>query len=381
MRIGIIRRRYTLYGGAETFLRRFMTELIKRGHSIDAFSTFWEETEGVKVHTVKASGPSFLRPLIFAWKVRREVERVAPEVVVSLERTFSQDIYRAGDGCHREWLIQRFKTVAWLKRILIRLNPLHAVLLYIERRMFTDNRLRMVVANSERGKREIIRHYGLPEEKLCVIYNGINASEILRIDRIAARKRIRAECGIPETDVVLLFVGSGYERKGLKYLIRALAVLKNAAPELKLLVIGKGRTSWYEQEAARLGVSESIVFKGPVSGALEYYPASDIFVLPSIYEPFSNACLEALASGLPVVTSAANGAAEILTEPLNGAVVADPTDHEDIARKVSIFLDQEKRLSAFKSARDEAGRHTIEENVEEFLSLVSNIQKRTDGCA
>jgi UDP-glucose:(heptosyl)LPS alpha-1,3-glucosyltransferase len=351
-----------------------MDELIRRGHTIEAFSSEWEETEGVRVHRVKASGPSFLRPLLFALRVRNEVERARPDVVISLERTFSQDIYRAGDGCHKEWLLRRLKTASPIKRLFIRLNPLHMVLLYIERRMFADKRLKTVVANSERGKEEIIRHYGLPEDSLCVIYNGINASEVTRVDAVQTRKRIRAECGISEGTVVLLFVGSGFERKGLKYLIRALAVLKKSDPDIRLLVVGKGRTAGYVKEAERLGVSGNVVFKGPVKGALDYYPASDVFVLPSIYEPFSNACLEALASGLPVVTSAINGASEVLTEGVNGASVKDPADHEEIAGKISIFLDAQKRSEAAPSAKAEAEKHTIEGNVNEFLRLMESIR-------
>lgn len=369
MRIGIIRMRYTPYGGAETFLKRFMAELVNRGHSIDLFSTGWEEMSGIVLHRIKTFGPSFLRPLVFASNVEKAVSEVNPQVVVSLERTYSQDIYRAGDGVHREWLQRRIKTVPWHKGILISLNPLHKVLLYLEKRLFSSGRLKKVVANSRRVKEEIMRHYGLPEEKICVIYNGINFHDLERIDRASERKRTRESLGISGNDTVLLFVGSGFERKGLIYLIRALGILKEADNSVKLLVVGRGKEGRYRTE----GLGDRVIFTGAVKDTSMFYAAADIFCLPSIYEPFSNACLEAMAFGLPVVTSRANGASEILTEPANGAVIEDPCNPAEIAGKIKLFLDPEKRSEAGRNARLTAMEYPIERNVSEFLKLLEGV--------
>lgn len=362
--------RYTPYGGAEVFLSRFLTELLKQGHTIEVFSTAWEERKGVIVHKVRTFGPSFLRPLIFASKVHKAVDMENLDCVLSLERTYCQDIYRAGDGCHREWLIRRGNTVSWFKRFLISLNPLHAVLLYLEKRLFSSKRLNTVVANSNSVKRDIIRHYGFPEDRICVIYNGIEPSTFERRDK-GDRATVREGMGITEDTTLLLFVGSGFERKGLIYAIRALSILKDKG-DIRLLVIGRGNTSKYLREARRLRVEDRVIFKGPVKGALEFYPAGDIFVLPSIYEPFSNACLEAMAAGLPVVTSRVNGASEILTDGVNGAILEDPTDHFEIAGKIAQFLDKEKRKKACELARREAVKYPIERTVTEFLKLIES---------
>jgi UDP-glucose:(heptosyl)LPS alpha-1,3-glucosyltransferase len=145
MRIGLIRMRHTPFGGAETFMGRFMKELLKRGHTLDVFSREWEwerEEDGVLVHRIKTFGPSFLKPLVFAWRAKKEVERAAPDIVVSLERTFCQDVYRAGDGVHREWLERRRAAGSFARRFLMRLNPLHPVLLYLERRLLPTRGLK-----------------------------------------------------------------------------------------------------------------------------------------------------------------------------------------------------------------------------------------------
>ncbi len=369
MRIGLIRRHYTPYGGAEVFLHRFITELLKRGHTLEVFSTNWEEREGVKVHKIKSWGPSFLKPLIFALNARSAVDKIRPDVVLSLERTFCQDIYRAGDGCHREWLIRRGETVSWFKRLLNSLSPKHLVLLYLEKKLFNSKRLKMVVANSKRVKDEIIWHYGLPGEKIFVIYNGVESYSFNQEEKKEKRRSIRESLGLRDETPLLLFVGSGFERKGLKYLIRALSVLKEKA-DVRLLVIGKGNTVKYVREAGDLGVRERIFFKGPLKDAWSYYSAGDIFILPSIYEPFSNACLEAMAAGLPVVTSRVNGVSEVLTDGVNSAILEDPTDPNEMAGKIMPFLDEEKRKEAGRSARIEASKYSIERNVTEFLDLL-----------
>ncbi len=370
MRIGIIRGRYNPYGGAEVFLTRFIDELINKGHEVVVFANEWPESNGVTLKRINPKGPSFLRPLCFANNVKKAVEQETLDSVISFERTFSQDIYRAGDGCHREWLTRRMRAVGPLKSVLLTLNPKHRVLLYLEKKLFTDPRLKKVVANSKRGKEEITRLYGLRPEDICVIYNGIEVSKLKTINIEAERKKLRKKLKISPEAPVLLFVGSGFERKGLLYLIQALALLPE---ETVLVVIGKGGTGPYKKEAQRLGISRQVIFLGPVKGATGYHPVADVFVLPSIYEPFSNACLEAMASGLPVVTSRVGGISEMIEEGLSGGIAEDPTDPGELASCIRPFLAREKAEAAGRLAQKEALTHTMRGNVEDFLRLLDKI--------
>ena len=394
MDIGIIRMRYNPYGGAEVFLSRFIDELLKRGHTCHVFAREWDDGKsgvrsqesGVKnqtpkliFHKVKTFGPSFLRILTFAINSYFAVRKANLDVVISFDRTLYQDIYRAGDGCHREWLIQRNKSGARsqesgvrraIKKIITFLNPLHLTILYLEKRLFKSKRLKFVVANSRRGKDEIIKHYGLPEEKICVIYNGINIAAFADSDGDKLRGVYREKLNI-KNETALLFVGSGFERKGLKFFIEAVGILKREGHNnLKIVVVGKGRIKKYQTIADRCGIGEDIKFMGPVKDINAYYSASDIFVLPSIYEPFSNACLEAMASGVPVVTSKINGVSEILTDGRDGMIVDEPSNSEELALKIKPLLNSGIRLSAGRMARKTAENYTIEKNVEDFLMLI-----------
>lgn len=371
MRIGLIRMKYSPYGGAEIFLERFINELKRRGHEIDVFSSDWPEAEGIRVHRIRTGGPRFLRPLIFAAGAARAVDKAQCDCVISLERTYCQDIYRAGDGCHREWLARKRAMASAPKRALISMNPLHAALLYLEARLFSSPRLKRVVANSRMVRDDIIRHYGLPKKRICVIYNGFDAPPP-STDGAGTRAGIRSRLGISEETVLLLFVGSGFERKGLIHAIRSLGLLRDKG-DVRLLVIGKGATSGYSAEAKRLGVGDRVIFMGPVNGVFEYYGAADVFVLPTLYEPFSNACLEAMAAGLPVITSRANGVSEILTGAGYRASIDEAADTHGLASAIETLLDKDARAKASKAVREIASGFTIGRNVTEFLKLIEEV--------
>jgi UDP-glucose:(heptosyl)LPS alpha-1,3-glucosyltransferase len=253
-------------------------------------------------------------------------------------------------------------------------------MLALEKRLFASPKLKMVVANSQMVKDDIIRHYGLPEKKICVIYNGISgalALEGAEFDK--ARRHVRNALKTGDDETLILFVGSGFERKGLLYLIRAIAILCSGGKAVKLLVVGKGNIRRYINEARRLGIAERVIFNGPTTDVRQFYAGADIFCLPSIYEPFSNACLEAFAHGLAVITTSANGASEIINAGVDGAVVDDPSDHKALAGAIGQFLEPAKREKAAKSAKNTALKYPIEDTVSGFLKLIGEIRKKKDG--
>ncbi|MBI5328265.1 MAG: glycosyltransferase family 4 protein [Deltaproteobacteria bacterium] len=411
MNIGLIRMRYTPYGGAEVFLSRFIDELIKKGHTCHVFAAEWGHDDSrFKIqdskrvfHKIKTFGPSFLRLLSFAINSCFAVRKANLDIILGFDRTLEQDIYRAGDGCHREWLIQRIlaearsrkqevgkQNILPLKKLITYINPLHLTILFLEKRLFKSKKLKFVVANSKRGKDEIIRHYNLPEEKICVIYNGIDIKAFNLDDRDNLRSVYREKLGMRD-EIIFLFVGSGFERKGLRFLIEAIGVLKKESrvgyahqeihrqnggqsPPCKLVVVGKGNITKYQTIADNCGMGMDVQFVGPASDVKGYYCAADVFVLPSVYEPFSNACLEAMASELPVVTSRINGVSEILTSGKDGMIVDDPSNPEEIAEKIEPLLHEETRLAIGKAARKTVENYTIEKNVNEFLRFIEGMK-------
>ena len=139
-----------------------------------------------------------------------------------------------------------------------------------------------------------------------------------------AAAALRQRLGAPENGAVILFVGSGFERKGLTYLLQAFGSLRDKTSQL--WVVGKGHIAVYRRAAERLGVADRVRFWGPVTETAPFYQAATVLALPTLYDPCSNVVLEALACGTPAVTTAANGAAEFITPGENGALVPRPDD-------------------------------------------------------
>jgi UDP-glucose:(heptosyl)LPS alpha-1,3-glucosyltransferase len=204
-------------------------------------------------------------------------------------------------------------------------------MLWIEGKIFKEGNYRAIIANSKRGKEEIVKHYGVPPEKIKVIYTPVDMARFSMDHPPERGNRVRDSLGIPDKSRVLLFVGSGFRRKGLKGVIEALPMV---GENTHLIVIGKDRIAPYRSLARRAGKERYVHFTGPLSSVESYYSAADLFVFPTIYEPFSNVCLEAIASGLPLVTSRINGASEVVREGKNGYVIENPVDPSEIAGKI-----------------------------------------------
>jgi UDP-glucose:(heptosyl)LPS alpha-1,3-glucosyltransferase len=201
--------------------------------------------------------------------------------------------------------------------------------LYLERRIFTLRSARHIVAISARGKSEIEALYATPSDRVTVVYNGVDLARFQPDNRKKWRDEMRTALGLPAETWLIAFVGSGFERKGLGPLLEAVASLGDS--RVRVIVVGKGRTEAYRETTARLGVAEAVTWIAPRPDVERVYAAADVVALPARYEPFGNVHLEALASGVPVLTSATTGGAEVVRDGVNGAVVAAPTP-EAIAR-------------------------------------------------
>ncbi|MGH7412009.1 MAG: glycosyltransferase family 4 protein [Candidatus Methylomirabilis sp.] len=387
MKIALVRQRYRVGGGAERSLEVLMGELVSRGHEVCLFANRWDapKIDGVTFHRVPViGGLSFLRVLSFAAFSSFQVRRMDFDIVHSFDRTLCQHIYRAGDGCHREWLIQRHRAVPW-RRAFDAMNPLHRSILFLERRIFAPGRGR-VIANCKKVKEQIVRHYGMPDSFISVIYNGVDLDRFHPQDRDRLRLPVREALGFSRDDMILLLVGSGFERKGVRYLIQgaaeALARMARKVP-LRLLVAGKGNPQAYLALAERLGMEGRLSFIGVWPRIEELYAVSDVFVLPTIYDPFANACLEAMACGLPVITTASNGVSELIVDGYNGFILSDPTDHQGLAARILDLADQDRRSSMGLEARKVAEHFPMGRHVQGILTLYRQVvaERRDTPCS
>jgi UDP-glucose:(heptosyl)LPS alpha-1,3-glucosyltransferase len=376
MKIALVRQKYTDFGGAERYTAALAEHLLDAGHEVHAFANEWKgrkERTGngrIAFHRVPMiKGLSVLEALSFAIKSRSMLKKERFDIIHSFERTIYQDVYRAGDGCHREWLQQRIKIDPPYKYFVNKINPLHLLLLWIEGHIFKEGNYRMIVANSVRGKDEIIKHYGVPPEKIQVVYNAVDTDRFNRPDANEIRRQVRKSLGTSLDDRVLIYVGSGFKRKGVAAAIASLAKLHS---DTHLVVIGKDRIPPYQTIAKKNAVESRVHFVGPIVDVERYYWAGDLFLFPTVYEPFSNVCLEAMASGLPVVTSRMNGASEVIQEGKNGYVVENPTDPSEIAEKVGLGLALDS-LSVEARNRELLNNFTWEEQLRKITDIYAAV--------
>ena len=366
MKLALICRPLRFDGGVETATAGLMGELGRRGHAIDLLTTSdQQEWPGVTVRRLPVvRQPSVARLLSFALAARRAVLDAGYDIVQSHELGLHQDIYRAGEGVHRAYLAamgQRWAT--W--------NPHHRLVCALETRIFRLRSARHVVAISRMGKAEIERLYATPPERVSLVYNGVDLGRFHPQHRAGVGRAARDALGLAGGAWIILFVGSGFARKGLRPLIQAVAQVGESS--WRLVVAGRGDTQPYRELAGRLGLRDQVTWAGPCPDVERLYAAADVVALPALYEPFGNVHLEALAAGGPVLTSARAGGSELIIPGQNGWVVPVPSS-EAIAEGLRALRESDAGLMA-EAARASAEPYTYAAQADRFEALYGALKR------
>jgi UDP-glucose:(heptosyl)LPS alpha-1,3-glucosyltransferase len=349
-------------GGVEAAAFGLATELGRRAVDLTVLCRESVADAPAAVHVERLGGPTFwqpLRVLEFSRRTARAVAQGKFDVVQSFSRTRHQTVYRAGGGSHAAYMERVYPRPG-----LRRLSPRHALLLSIERAVFADPR-QTVLCNSRFVADEIARRHGVPPARLEVIYNGVDLERFhpgLREDAVI---RLRAELGLEGP--IALFAGNGFARKGLD---RAIAGLARAGVKADLLVAGAGDAAAFRAQAESLGVGPRVRFLGLRADLPSLCAAADLFVLPTRYDPFSNACLEAMAAGVPVATTLDNGAAELIEPGASGFLCAD-----DFSPALRALDDPARLREMGAAARATAERFTWSAHADAVLALWERLRR------
>jgi len=370
VQLALVRQRYNAYGGAERFIERAIDALEAQGVSVTLLAREWVGDPGRVVRCDPFHAGRLWRDWSFARAVCAELGRRSFDLVQSHERIACCDVYRAGDGVHAQWLDNRRAALGAAGRLGIALNLYHRYVLAAERRLFASPRLRAVICNSRMVKKEIQSRFGLAEAKLPVIYNGVDLEHFHPRLREAHRASVRAELGIPGEAMTYVFVGSGFERKGV---FRLLPAFRGGADGgAHLVVVGEDRAERRAQAlSAALGLGGRVHFLGGRKDVRPWYGAADAFVLPTLYDPFPNAALEAMACGLPVVVTVQCGAAELVRAGENG-FVCDALDQGSLARALA-RVDATRARDMGARARETAAGLGLDAMARELVALYRNL--------
>jgi len=350
MRLAIIRQRYTPTGGAERLFESALEALLERNVAISLYTRSWPQTKLQLIEPVVCN-PWFVGALWRDWGFARAVGRVIgsakANLVESHERLLCCDVYRAQDGVHAVWLAERRKGASALGRLRLALSPYNWYVTRVERKLYASPWLQTVICNSNMVKEEIRDRFHLPESKLAVIYNAVD-SDFFHPQLRTARSGFLARHGIDANATVFLLAGAGYEHSGAGAAIEALAELP---PPAHLVIAGRGRHAERYRELARsLGVGTRVTIAPVESDLRSCYGAADVFVLPTLYDPAPESTLQAMACGLPVVTSTKSGAAELLLKH-DAGLVCPAGDVAGLAAQMRALLDPDTRSRLGANAR------------------------------
>ena len=351
MKIGFVRRGHSATGGAEAYLMRVASALRELGQETSLITTAdWPAERWSDGEIQRIPGKS-LEEFSRAFRDLK----TGCDVHFSLERVPGCEVFRAGDGVHAAWLQRRDGFDPLWKRLTRWTNRKHSQILRLEREVFDPANTKAVIANSKMVREEILARFSFSSDRVHVIYNGITS-----ISSSPTRAEARRIWDIPEIMFCPLFLGTGWERKGLATAIRAADCLE----ETTLLVAGRGVADRYRGTNVR--------FLGPVKDIASLFAASDILVLPTWYDPFSNACLEALAAGLPVITTDANGFSEIIERGVHGDITA-PGDVHAIAELLDSWRIPGRCAEAREACLRLASEFSIEKNATETLRVLQGV--------
>jgi len=367
LRIAFVRRGYARSGGAEAYLKRLADGVVKAGHEVQLLATNEWPEEQWPFGSIKRLGATTV--IGFADELEQVRPQLQCDVLFSLERVWSCDVYRAGDGVHRAWLARRRKFEIPLKQFVRGTSRKHRDLLQLEESLFEKRKAEWVIATSQMVVNEITDFYHYSPDNIDVVRNGIPLDKF-RFDP-GLRERSRAELKLKQDQIALLFAGSGWERKGLLFAIEAMALCKN--PKMRLLVAGRGEAGRYKTTRLRFWRENPVQFLGEVLDLMPVYAAADIFILPTIYDPFSNACLEALASGLPVITTRSNGFSEILQDRVHGSIVENSSNLLGLRDAIRYWLDPSRRDAARLANIERASKFDISKNVLQTLEVLTRV--------
>lgn len=372
MNLAVIRKECTFRkGGAERYAANLCRALAQRGHKVWVLAEHCDPDlhpgiihVPVRVNRTTSSS----RNTSFHQNSQEALTRLQPDAVLALSRTYPSDAFRVSDPLHEFWMRIRYPNP--VNRFLQKLNSRHRTLLDLERAILDPANTRSIITNSELSKKIITETSAYPPERIHVVYNGVDHDQF------------SPGSGVPrdEDAIRLLFVGQDFKRKGLGPLLQALALVKRSGVHCRLRVIGRDRVAPFKKLAKQLGIDDIIGFGGATQAIEEAYRRADLLVFPTLYDPFANVCLEALACGLPVLTTSTNGSSEVISEGEDGYVVDGQADGlpDRLAEKVMrhFKLGPEARRKMKEAAVQKASKFTVEGNARAVVAVLEEARTR-----
>jgi UDP-glucose:(heptosyl)LPS alpha-1,3-glucosyltransferase len=372
MKIAFVVHDYHQSGGHS----RYVTELARRfssEHEVHVFANGIHESGATKIkfHRVPAWRLSALTTIFtFLLPATEQVNGSFDIVHAQGLCSLRSDVVTA-HICNRAWFEARRKNDGDMP---LKEHLFDRLVSPLEKRLYKSAENNLVIAISEKTNRELARHYGRATQT-TVIHHGVDINQFNPANRALYRKDVLSRSGLSDDDFVFLFVGD--LRKGAIAAISAMGKLEGAKLEgakLKLVLVSRTQPSRYRQCAEELGVGDRVIFCPPTDSIEQYYGAADAFVFPTPYDAFGMVISEAMAAGLPVITSREAGAAELITHQRNGLLLDSPADAGEIAECMKrLIADSEFCKTLGRSAREKMQSCTWDKVAEQTMEVYRQV--------
>ena len=374
-------------GGAETYVHRFAQALLAAGHEVHLIACgFGSTPAGVFTHHVMRRGIArWQQEFRFARAAARAARRSNLDVTVAVGRTLGADVLQPHGGTLRgsrrqNLLLLRSPALKTLKGTFDWFNPRVRTQLWIEDEQYAANPPPEVIAISRMVRRDIQEFHKVPEERLHLVYNGIDLTQFNPEACAARREEARKVLGLTPAETCFLIVAHNFKLKGVRELIEAASRLERTKP-WRVVVIGRANPQPYHAMAERMGCGDRFLFPGATTDILPAYGAADVYVQPTWYDPCSLVVLEALACGRPVVTTRFNGAGELMEDGREGFVLDSPLQADLLTDAMRRLLDPALRERMGTAAHETAKQYPIERNFREMMAVFEKAAERKKESA
>ncbi|VTS00479.1 glycosyltransferase family 4 protein [Tuwongella immobilis] len=371
-------------GGCETYIADLSRRLARDGHRVHLYACRWDASAlptTMHYHRLHVKrGLRFLRPWRFAQACEDALAQADHDVTIGFDKTWGQDVLYPQGGLHaasQAYNRRKFPNAAtrWLADLGKLLSPAPWSFARLERKQYLGPNRPKIVVNSRMVQRHFEEFLEIPADSIHVLPSAIDPGRFEPMNRLVLRNQERSDWGVEPSETVGLFVAMNYRLKGLAPLLHSVAKMERGVP-FRLAVVGHPKTGRYEQLAAKLGISDRVKFLGFRADPKSAYFGADFLVHPTFYDPCSLVVLEALACGLPVVTTAFNGASELMHPGEDGFVVETPHDHAGIAQAMTRLCDPSFRAAAASKARQTGQSWTFEQHYQGLLRMFQDVAVR-----
>jgi UDP-glucose:(heptosyl)LPS alpha-1,3-glucosyltransferase len=375
-------------GGAESYAVSLAQSLVREGWEVHLFGESWDgEPEGATFHrmSIPRWWPGWAKILRFALEHRRLTVSRSFDVVMGFGNTIHMNVYQSHGGVHwcstmRKLYAEPNALLRLVTKLTVMLSLKHWTRHWIESASFRMTPRPRIIAISKMIKDDMVRSYGIDGRHVELVYNGVDTDRFNPKLRERFRGPFRQALGIGSEEVVFLFAAYELRKKGIIPLVEAAGILKMLVGEgFRVVVAGAEPYARLSRRIAELDLNDTVIFTGRIRNMEECFANSNVLVLPTFYDACSLVVFEAMASGVPCITTQFNGAAGVITDGVDGFILDHPPQPEALASKMALLLDQTRRESMGRDAAITALNYTIQRNHQEIQRILDSVAQSPPG--